>query len=304
MKKISNILIIGFGSIGKRHYKNCLDLGFNTFVKTNYPENNKHFRDYDKFREKIDLVIIASPTQRHLKDIIEAFDNTECNNLLIEKPIADNFLNAKKIHEFIENNRINAKVAYNMRFLKELIHLKENIESMSEKIRLVKITAGTYLPNWRQGKDYRDSYSSKKDLGGGVHLDLSHEIDYMLNLFGKPQKHIFSLHKRISNLEINSFDYYKSIFEYNRFIVDVELDYFRKGTRRIEIYGENNDIAKIDFFKGEYDFLNQNTKFNFLDEIKKTYKNEIIDFIENDGEKLTTVEDAVYINKIIKEENV
>jgi predicted dehydrogenase len=304
MKKKSNILIIGFGSIGKRHYKNCQDMGFDTYVKTNYPENDTHFSCYEELKHKIDLVIIASPTQRHLKDIIEAFDNTGCRNFLIEKPLADNFENAIKIQEYIISNKINAKVAYNMRFLNELIHLKENIDSISEKIRLVQITAGTYLPNWRTGVDYRNSYSSKRDMGGGVHLDLSHEIDYMLMLFGKPENQIVSIHKRVSSLDIDSVDYYKSIFEYNRFVVDLGLDYFRKGTRKIEIFGENNDIAKLDFFKGEYYFLNENYKFNFLEEIKKSYQNEIIDFLENDGKNLTSVEDAVYINKLIEEKNV
>ena len=48
-----------------------------------------------------------------------------------------------------------------------------------------RIICSSYLPNG-ENADYV-IYSSKR-MGGGVSLDLIHEIDYILYLFGKPEK--------------------------------------------------------------------------------------------------------------------
>jgi len=52
----------------------------------------------------------------------------------------------------------------------------------------VEIKVGHFLPLWRPNADYRKSYRSKRWLGGGVDLELSHEIDYCLWLFGDKYK--------------------------------------------------------------------------------------------------------------------
>ena len=80
-------------------------------------------------------------------------------------------------------------------FLKRKIRLK--------KIWNVNIFCGSYLPNWRSNIDYRKSASAKKHLGGGVLLDLSHELDYVQWLFGKIViEHCKS--KKLSNLNIKN----------------------------------------------------------------------------------------------------
>jgi predicted dehydrogenase len=43
---------------------------------------------------------------------------------------------------------------------------------------------GDYLPAWHPWEDYRQSYSARADLGGGVVLTLCHSLDYMLWLLG------------------------------------------------------------------------------------------------------------------------
>ena len=42
----------------------------------------------------------------------------------------------------------------------------------------------SYLPHWRPEKDYRTSVSAIPSLGGGALRELSHEFDYLLELFG------------------------------------------------------------------------------------------------------------------------
>ena len=47
-------------------------------------------------------------------------------------------------------------------------------------------------------EDYKKSYASKKELGGGVVLTCIHEIDYMYWLFGDI-KEVFSLTGKFSD---------------------------------------------------------------------------------------------------------
>jgi predicted dehydrogenase len=49
----------------------------------------------------------------------------------------------------------------------------------------VRAEAGQYLPSWRPGLDYRSVVSAHRELGGGVLLELSHELDYLRWLFGE-----------------------------------------------------------------------------------------------------------------------
>ena len=109
---------------------------------------------------------------------MEYLSKKNCKNkfVLVEKPL------------FSKPNKINIKknkyyVGYNLRFNPIINFLKKKIKS--KKIWSVNIFCGSYLPNWRNNIDYRKSSSAKKHLGGGVLLDLSHELDYVQWLFGK-----------------------------------------------------------------------------------------------------------------------
>ena len=76
-------------------------------------------------------------------------------------------------------------VGYNLRFHPLLKYLKKYLSQSNDKLLSVNIYAGSYLPDWRKNTNYVKSYSASKRKGGGVELDLSHEIDYASWLFGK-----------------------------------------------------------------------------------------------------------------------
>ena len=50
---------------------------------------------------------------------------------------------------------------------------------------MVRCEIGQYLPDWRPGTDYRTSVSAQRALGGGVLLELSHELDMLRWIFGE-----------------------------------------------------------------------------------------------------------------------
>ena len=45
---------------------------------------------------------------------------------------------------------------------------------------------GSFLPSWHPYEDYKLSYASVANLGGGVINTISHDLDLVLYLFGEP----------------------------------------------------------------------------------------------------------------------
>lgn len=280
---MNNILVKGYGSIGKKHSKNLVSLGYNPCVITKYPDNDQNIIFLEEIKElyknniNIDSAIICTQTSSHLKDVKDIVENTNCNKILIEKPIEISIEKANKIKKTARDNNVEIFIAYNMRFYKIFQTIKKYIKDYFSSIRLVKITVGQYLPEWRSNTNYRFSYSSDEQKGGGVDLDLSHEIDYMLWLFGEPENKLFLYKDKLSNLEINSSDYFKGIYKYDNFIIDLDMDYFRKKERNLHIIGENENIIKIDFINKKASFFNDNLIMDeelfsgdcYIDEIKE-----------------------------------
>ena len=80
--------------------------------------------------------------------------------------------------------------------------------------------------------DYFNSYSSSKKRGGGVLLDLSHEIDYLQWLFGKVNKIEYKKIKKISNLKIKSEDVAQVIIKIENINFYLNLTYFSRFEER------------------------------------------------------------------------
>ena len=64
-------------------------------------------------------------------------------------------------------------VACPLRYNAVIQYIKDNIDL--QDVISVRSISSSYLPDWRPGVDYRKTYSAKKELGGGVSIDLIHE---------------------------------------------------------------------------------------------------------------------------------
>lgn len=297
------VLIVGNGSIGKQHADALLKLGEYPVVYTQYPDNKSDIR-YVKSLDEIqfiDTAIICTPTNKHLSDFKRIANKFSIKKVLIEKPIAINTTEALEIKRISIKYKIIVYVAFDMRFISKLQYIKANIHNIFSEIRIVNIYCGQYLPDWRPNTDYRDSYSSHRERGGGVDLDLTHEIDYMLWLFGIPEKIDYIKAYKISKLEIDSPDYFKGIYKYTNFIIDVELDYIRKLDRKLVILGENKVLVNLDFIKDNLLWCDQDINIS-ANNITNTLNDELQEFLSEDQPgNLCTLNESIEVLKMIRQ---
>ena len=103
---------------------------------------------------------------------------------------------------------------------------------------------GSYLPDWRPNMDYRDSYSARRELGGGVLRDASHELDLAVWFFGWPLDVASAWIGKVGDLEIDVEDTVRTILVSATGVpIVIELDYLSRTYRRgIEITGSDGTI--------------------------------------------------------------
>lgn len=222
------VLIIGYGSIGKRHEEVLLkfnDISTIDIVTHQVLPKKQTFLSLQEI-ENIDIYdyfVISSPTNKHYEQLKYIEENANNKIILCEKPLFE----TKKELNIIKNT---VYIGYVLRFHPLLQKLKNEIKN--QKIISTNISCGQYLPTWRSNTNYKESYSAKKDEGGGVLLDLSHEVDYIQWLFG-PLKDIKSYKLKVSDLEIDSDDLTTLIGKTTKgVIVTLSIDYISKIVNR------------------------------------------------------------------------
>ena len=232
------VLIIGLGSIAKKHIAalrnvnpDCEIHALRSSKSSPVVEGIRSCNTLDEVPLDLKFILISNPTSLHLKTIKEVSHFGV--PLFIEKPPIDTLDQINELLELIKTLKVPTYTAFNLRFHPVVQWLKDNIES--HDVIEVNAYCGSYLPDWRPDKDYRKIYSAQKELGGGVHLDLTHEIDFLLWVFGDPMS-TMSTRRKISNLEIDSVDSAKYWLEYENFTISLTLNYFRRDSKRnIEI---------------------------------------------------------------------
>ncbi len=241
------VLLIGYGSIGKRHFnilrkikkikqiKICTNSKISKNLKITYKENIL-------LSFNPDYIIISSSTHKHfdqLKFINKIFKN---KIILVEKPI----FHSKNLN-FSNDIHNKVFVGYNLRFDPAIIYLKKFInQERLNKLMSVTAYCGSYLPNWRKNTNYINTYSVDKLKGGGVEYDLSHEFDYINWIFGN-FKLIKKINNKISNLQIKSNDHliYIGKFKNNSYL-NISLNYFSKIRMRFLIIEMTDMTMKVD----------------------------------------------------------
>lgn len=243
------VLVTGLGSIGARHV--------NVFQKIEEPVEIIAFRrtctgnelgvceyaDLDRaLAENPDVALVTNPTHKHVETAIRCA-KAECD-LLIEKPLSHTISGVDTLIDIVKEKDLITLMGCQLRFDPILNEIKEYIDS--EKLGSVlayRAESGSYLPDWRPDQDYRESYSADASMGGGVVLDLIHEIDYTYWLLDEI-KVTGSEISYADMLDISSEAIAEILFRSdNGTVGSIHMDYCRqKPRRKVEILCEEGSI--------------------------------------------------------------
>jgi predicted dehydrogenase len=245
------ILVVGYGSIGKRHVNNLLAIGnIEIIIFTHRSDIDNEIKNKCKIlkslneciNEKPIAAIISNVTSLHIETALKlAFAGL---HLFIEKPLSNNLENIEKLSDIVYDKKLITFMGYNLRFHNCIKTIKELLENNEiGKIISVNAESGSYLPDWHPGEDYTESYTSKENLGGGVILASVHEIDYLHWFFGEV-KELFAMTGKFSDLKIEVDDLASVIMKFsNNIIAELHLDFYQKPDFRCcRIIGTNGTI--------------------------------------------------------------
>ena len=157
LSKLNSVNIVAVSEVNKNRLKT---VGNKFNVSNQYSDYKKMLAEND-----IDAVIIATPTKSHLEVSLEAIKAGK--HILIEKPIAVNYEEAKKINDAAKKDKVKAMVGMNFRFRPDAMLLKSLINS-NELGDLFYIRCG-----WSRKQSSEEKWFRKKtESGGGVLIDL------------------------------------------------------------------------------------------------------------------------------------
>ena len=292
------VLIIGLGSIASKHINalKLINAGVEIYALRTNPTSKSDMRVINLFNWSevpgdIDFVIISNPTSMHYRAIQQAAELRI--PLFIEKPPLADLKDAESLVSLVENSGVLTYIAFNFRFHPVINWLKKELPN--KRILEIQVYCGSFLPDWRQGQDYRQIYSAKKEMGGGVHLDLIHELDYLKWIFGMPEK-ISGFISKISELEMDAPDCAHYWLTYKKMNVSVILNYYRKDAKRqLEIVFEDEtwiaDLLKFTVRKVSGELL-----FSTEADILKLYEDQMryfIDCINTQKPLMNNLEDSI-----------
>jgi len=244
-------LIIGCGSIGRRHLRNlqalgerdihCLrrapDLEFARVHQVNVitsPEAGLALQP--------DAVYVCTPTSLHLDGLKLAVAARA--HVLMEKPFVPTRADLTIARSLLAGHERVFFIGYMLRYHAMLGQLRDIAASSTVgKIFSARFEFGSYLPNWHPEEDYRSSYAARVSMGGGVLNTISHELDLIQSFFGDPTE-VYGIKKNFGRLGIEAEEVCEAAFGYPDKLVTCHLDYLQKDyDRTVRVIGESGTAA-------------------------------------------------------------
>lgn len=253
-----NFLIIGSGSIGDRHIGNLKSISdkFRIFV---YEKNEDRLKSivhkhnvtpvdnlFEILQEKpFSGALICTPPSTHIRIARQVIKHNI--PLLIEKPLSNTLKGVKELMQEARRRKVPVLVGYNLHFHTGIILIRKLLKKkVIGKPLAIRIEAGQYLPDWRPWQDYRQSYTARKDLGGGIILDGSHELDYLLwFMSGHKPTELISFCGTVSNLDVETEDTAEILIRFETGLVaNIHLDFIQRiYARSCKIIGDKGTIS-------------------------------------------------------------
>ena len=250
------ILIIGCGSVGKRHIGNLKRLGIKDLIicdigtealkeaarKFNISHAYQDYKMAVSENKDLDAALICSSTNLHIVQAL--FLAKQRINIFMEKPLSHNLEGINELIKVVNKHKLIFMMGMCYRFHPGLRIIKKLLDKRElGKIYSARCFGGDYLPGWRPDGYYEKGYAARKALGGGVVLTSIHGYDYIRWLFGEA-KQLYSRTGKVSHLKINVEDIAVAIFDTDKgIIISSYNDFFdRKKVHKIEVICQNGDI--------------------------------------------------------------
>ena len=297
---MTNVLIAGYGSIGKRHLENFLqfkDIQLTVYTKRNDLQllKKKGIKVSSSLteclKENQDVGVVTNETSLHIPIAIKLAE--EGLDLFLEKPLSNSLKGVEKLRAIVKKKKLITQMGCNLRFHPCIKKIKSLIEQEKiGKIISAQVQNCSYLPDFHRWEDYRKSYAARKDLGGGVILTQIHEIDYMYWFFQEVEN-VVSMSGKFSALDVTAEDYMSSLLQFkNKIIGELHMDYFQRPSFR---------SCKIRGTKGEIYWNSDNNCVNIYNMNKKRWETKFdSDFSNNLDTYSSYVEELKHFLKCVK----
>ncbi len=296
------ILVVGYGSIGKRHVQNLLKIpNVEILICTKQNIRNPCIKKVkilksisECIKENPEIGIISNESSYHVKTAIKLAKLGI--DLFIEKPLSNSLDGSKELLSIVKKNKVITQMGCQFRFHKCIKKMKNIISNKKlGKIISVRSECGSFLPDWHPNENYSKSYAARNDLGGGVVLTNIHEIDYLYWFFGDVSQ-VISITGKYSDLKISADDLSIGILKFkNNIIAELHLDYFQKPDyRSCKIIGSMGTV----FWDSDTNIVSfyENKKNKWIKVLKWTkydrnlmFKEELTHFLNCVNKRKTTI---------------
>jgi predicted dehydrogenase len=246
-------LVVGGGSIGKRHLRNLKALGVTDLALVEVESATRaavseeiQTAAFASLEEGLgwspDFVVLATPTYLHLQQamcVVQAGIP-----LFVEKPLSHSSEGLRDLVAKVEQQRLVTLVGCNMRFHPGPAKVKELLlDKRIGPILFGRVCAGHHLSRWRPGTDYRHNYAAREATGGGCLLDCVHEIDLARWYLGEIVD-VFCAAGHFSSLDIETEDIAALTCRHQSGCIShIHLDYVQQTYERgCRIVGERGSI--------------------------------------------------------------
>lgn len=321
VRLIERVLIVGLGSIGKRHLRLARGLMPDADIRVLRHQNINEVHEYSNgsftnLDEAVaftpQIAVIAVPASFHVSTSQALAENGV--HLLVEKPLSSSLIGVSHLLKTCSDKSLVLQIGYNLRFLPSLQRYKDLLDQgIIGNIFSVRCEVGQYLPTWRPDTDYRKCVSARSEMGGGALMELSHELDYLRWIFGEFEWVKASLSQQ-SKLEINVEDTahltigFQPKANKRQLIAQVNLDFIRHDTTRTcTAIGEKGSLrwnglnGVVSFYpSGSNEWLELFSHLRHRDESYQAEWKNFMECVVQHKKPLVTGEDGLKVLEIIE----
>jgi predicted dehydrogenase len=279
------VSVLGLGSAGARHARLLIELGYEVigFDPLAAPPDGVEMTDSPEAAiARGDATIVAGPSSLHAEHALAALKLGKPT--LVEKPLATTVADARSVVDAADEAGATCGVAMNLRFHPASLELKRLVdEGELGTVHFAQASFGYNLRLWHPDADYRNSYSARADLGGGIVLDAIHELDYLLWLLG-PISWVSAETAHVSDLEIDVEDIAVVALRFESGALgSVDLNFFEPAYRRGCTLVGSEAVTRWDWSRETVVVQSETADERVIDvgcDLGGTYEAELADFIE------------------------